>query len=143
MKIEQLSVFVENKAGRLANIATNLGEININIKAISLADTSEFGILRLVVSDPQRAKKMLRDRGFTVSLTEVLAVKIMDQPGELGRLLQMMEKNNLNIEYVYGLTESNKNHAVLIFGFDDLDKAMVVLSGENVTLISMEELVSV
>ncbi|RJP74861.1 MAG: amino acid-binding protein [Desulfobacteraceae bacterium] len=143
MKIEQLSVFVENKTGRLANIAVNLGEININIKAISLADTSEFGILRLVVSDPQRAKKMLRDRGFTVSLTEVLAVKIMDQPGELGRLLQMMEKNNLNIEYVYGLTESNKNHAVLIFGFDDLDKAMVVLSENNVTLISMEELVSI
>ncbi|MFH2067823.1 MAG: amino acid-binding protein [Pseudomonadota bacterium] len=143
MKIEQLSVFVENKTGRLANIATNLGEININIKAISLADTSEFGILRLVVSDPPRAKKMLRDRGFTVSLTEVLAVKIMDQPGELGRLLQMMEKNNLNIEYVYGLTESNKNNAVLIFGFDDLDKAMVVLSENHVTLISMEELVSI
>ena len=143
MKIEQLSIFIENKSGRLANIAVNLGEININIKAISLADTSEFGILRLVVSDPQHAKKILRDRGFTVSLTEVLAVKIMDKPGELGRLLQIMDKNNLNIEYVYGLTESNQNHAVLIFGFDDLDKAIHVLSNEKITLISMDELVSV
>jgi hypothetical protein len=142
MKIEQLSVFIENKAGQLANITTNLGEININIKAISLADTSEFGILRLVVSDPQRAKKILRDRGFTVSLTEVLAVKIPDKPGELGRLLQTIEKQSINIEYVYGLTESNKHHAVLIFGFDDLDKAVRVLSEENITLISMEELMS-
>jgi hypothetical protein len=142
MKIEQLAVFIENKAGRLANITTNLGEIGINIKAISLADTSEFGILRLVVDDPKHAKKILRDRGFTVSLTEVLAVKIPDQPGELGGLLQTIEKNNLNIEYVYGLTESNRNHAVLIFSFDDLDQAVRVLTDENVTLISMGELMS-
>ena len=140
MKIEQLSVFIENRAGRLANIAANLGEIDIDIKAISLADTSEFGILRLVVSEPQKAKKVLRDRGFTVSLTEVVAIKIADRPGELGKLLQLIEQNSLNIEYVYGLTENNKDHAILIFSFDDLDRAVEVLQASHVSLISTREL---
>jgi len=143
MKIEQLSVFVENKFGRLANIALNLGETGINIRAMSLVDTSDFGILRLVVDDPKNARKMLRDRGFTVTLTEVLLVKIPDRPGELGKLLKIIEKNGLNIEYVYGLTQNYKNHAILIMRFDDLDKAIRIFDDEKVSLVKMEDIINV
>ena len=143
MKIEQLSVFVENKFGRLANIAVNLGETGINIRAMSLVDTSDFGILRLVVDDPKNANKMLRDRGFTVTLTEVIAVRIPDRPGELGKLLKIIEKNGLNIEYVYGLTQSYKNHAILIMRFDDLDNAIRIFDDEKISLVAMDDIITV
>jgi len=143
MKTEQLSVFVENKFGRLANIALNLGEAGINIKAMSLVDTSDFGILRLVVDNPKNARKVLKDRGFTVTLTEVILVKIPDRPGELGKLLKIIETNGLNIEYVYGLTQNYKNHAILIMRFDDLDKAIRIFNDEKISLVEMDDILNV
>jgi len=106
-------------------------------------DTSDFGILRLVVDDPKNAKKMLRDRGFNVKLTEVIAVRISDRPGELGKLLKIIEKNGLNIEYVYGLTQSHKNHAILIMRFDDLDKAIRIFDDEKISLVAMDDIITV
>lgn len=135
MKIEQLTIFIENKAGRLAAIAEALGDIHVNIRAMSLADTPNFGILRLIVNDIEKAKQRLKDRGFTVRLTEVIAVKIPDKPGELGRLLRIMEKADLNVEYIYGLSESSEDHAVLILRCDDLEQAIAALSAHGLELL--------
>ncbi len=141
MKIEQLNIFIENKAGRLAGIAETLGDIDVNIRAISLADTANFGILRLIVDDIERAKQQLKERGFTVRLTEVIAVKIADKPGELGRLLKIVETADLNIDYIYGLSEASKDHAVLLLRCDDLDRAIATLSSHSVELLDYQQVV--
>src|SRR6266581_5489302 len=99
MKVEQISVFIENKSGRLAEIARLLGEAGINIRALSLADTTDFGILRLIVNDAEKAKAVLKERGFTVSKTEVVAVEIPDRPGGLADLLQVLDEGGINVEY--------------------------------------------
>lgn len=135
MKIEQLTIFIENKAGRLATIAEALGDIQVNIRAMSLADTPNFGILRLIVSDIEKAKQRLKERGFTVRTTEVLAVKIPDQPGELGRLLRTMEAADLNVEYIYGLSQSNKDYAILILRCENLEKGIATLTSHGLELL--------
>lgn len=141
MKIEQLSVFLENRSGRLADIAETLGDIDVNIRAMSLADTSNFGILRLVVSDTEKARQVLKDRGFTVRATSVIAVKIADKPGSLGKLLEIIESSGLNVEYIYGLSDKSKDDAVLIMRFDDLDKAIESLLAANVRILNRNEIV--
>jgi len=141
VKIQQISVFLENRKGRLANIAATLGEINVNIRAMSLADTSNFGILRLIVDDTESARKVLKDRGFTVRLSQVIAVKIPDNPGSLGALLGIIESSGLNIEYVYGLSDRSNDDAVLIMGFDNLDEAIARLLSEGVSVLNREEIV--
>jgi hypothetical protein len=135
MKIKQLSVFVENKAGRLASIASALGEIGVNIRAMSLTDRSEFGVLRLVVDNTDKAKKLLKELGFAVRLSEVIAVEIPDRPGELGRLLRKCDESGLNLEYVYGFVQTDKKSAVLIFRFDDLDKAINAIQSHGLTIL--------
>lgn len=142
MKIEQIAVFLENKAGRLADIATTLGEIGVNIKAMSLADTSNFGIVRLIVDDTERARAVLKERGFTVRSTEVIASKIDDKPGELGRLLKLVEGAGLNVEYIYGLTDSAKDSAILIMRLDDLNRGIQVLRQNNVTLLDSDQILN-
>src|SRR5512133_1303085 len=99
MKVEQISIFIENKSGRLAEVSRILGEDNINIRALSLADTSDFGILRLIVNDCEKAKAVLKDKGFTVSKTEVVAVEVPDRPGGLSSILQTLDAVQINVEY--------------------------------------------
>lgn len=135
MKIQQLSIFLENRAGTLSRIANILGENQINIRAMSLADTSDFGVLRLIVGDTLAAKDMLKNLGFAVSVTEVLAVKIPDVPGALGKLLGVIEQAGLNVEYVYGYVEKVEGQAVLIFQFSDLSHAIEVLKAGNITVL--------
>ena len=136
MKIKQLSIFLENKAGRLAHIINTLGEVNINIRAISLADTSDFGILRLVVDDTQHARQRLKDRGFTVSITEVIAVEVQDKPGELGRILAIVEEAGLNVEYVYGPISNKGDNAILILRFEEIDKAIETMVSHGVRVLT-------
>ena len=136
MKIKQLSIFLENKAGRLAHIINTLGEVNINIRAISLADTSDFGILRLVVDDTQHARQRLKDRGFTVSITEVIAVEVQDKPGELGRILAIVEEAGLNVEYVYGPISNKGDSAILILRFEEIDKAIETMASHGVRVLT-------
>ena len=135
MKIQQLSIFLENRTGTLSRIATILGENQINIRAMSLADTSDFGVLRLIVGDTSQAKAILKNLGFAVSVTEVVAVRIADRPGALGQLLGVIEQAGLNVEYVYGYVEKIEGQAVLIFQFSDLDQAIEILQAGNITVL--------
>ena len=136
MKIKQVSVFLENRAGRLANIVSNLGDAGISIRAISLADTSNFGILRLIVDNTDAAVRLLKDRGFTVRVTDVIAVRVEDKPGSLGKILQIIENADLNLEYIYGLSDHLKDNAILIMRFDDMEKGVPELQNHSVECLS-------
>ncbi len=139
MKVEQISVFLENKAGRLAEVAQILGENGINIRALSLADTTDFGILRLIVNDRKKAKEVLKNAGFTVGITEVIAVEVDDQPGGLSKILKPLADNEINVEYMYAFVEKSRNKAVLIFKFENIDKAIEVLKANNITILEGEQ----
>lgn len=140
MKVEQISVFIENKSGRLAEIARLLGEAGINIRALSLADTNDFGILRLIVNDREKAKAVLKDKGFTVSKTEVVAVEVPDRPGGLSEILQVLDSESINVEYMYAFVERCGENAVIIFRFDVIEKAIAVLTGNNFNILEGEHL---
>ena len=135
MKVEQISVFLENKAGRLAEVADVLGKEGINIRALSLADTTDFGILRLIVNDREKAKKALKEAGFTVGITQVIAVEVEDKPGGLARILKLLADEGINVEYMYAFVERSSGNAVLIFKFEDLDQAIEVLQSHSVKVI--------
>jgi hypothetical protein len=142
MKVEQISIFIENKSGRLAEITRILGDAGINIRALSLADTSDFGILRLIVNDVETAKAVLKEKGFTVSKTEVVAVEVPDRPGGLSSLLQTLDTNKINVEYMYAFVERCGGNAVIIFRFDETDKAIATLNGSGFTILEGERLYS-
>ncbi len=142
MKVEQISVFIENKSGRLAEIARTLGEAGINIRALSLADTSDFGILRLIVNDREKAKTALKEKGFTVSKTEVVAVEVPDRPGGLYQILEKLENESINVEYMYAFVERCGENAVIIFRFDETDKAIKSLLGGGFNVLEGERLYS-
>lgn len=142
MRVEQISVFLENKAGRLFEVTRILAEAGINIRALSLADTSDFGILRLIVNDNNRAKEVLRQQGFTVGKTEVVAVEVTDQPGGLHRILEVLYKANVNVEYMYAFVHQSGSNAVIIFRFDNLDEALRILAENGVRVIEGKTLYS-
>ena len=142
MKVEQISIFIENKSGRLAEITRILGDAGINIRALSLADTSDFGILRLIVDNVETAKAVLKETGFTVSKTEVVAVEVPDRPGGLSSLLQTLDANQINVEYMYAFVERCGGNAVIIFRFDETDKAIESLRGSGFTILKGERLYS-
>ncbi|MGM0453067.1 MAG: ACT domain-containing protein [Thermodesulfobacteriota bacterium] len=139
MKIQQLSIFMENRSGRLAKITTALGRAGINIRAMSLADTSDFGILRLIVSDTGAAEQILKDHGFTLRLSEVLAVAIPDAPGALGNLLTLVEHAGLNVEYMYVFVEKKADQAILIFRFDDTERAIETFLENDVNVLEARQ----
>ncbi len=136
MKVEQISVFLENKAGRLAEVTRILGEGGINIRALSLADTSDFGILRLIVNDNEKAKKILKENGFTVGKTNVVAIEVEDRPGGLAKILDTLYRAGINVEYMYAFVQQSGENAVIIFRFDNLDEAIKVLQENGVTVIN-------
>ena len=138
MKVKQLSIFMENRAGRMAEIARQLGEARINIRALSLADTSDFGILRLIVSDVDKAMKILKDSGHTVSLTEVVAVEVPDSPGGLASVLEPLRDAGVNVEYMYAFVEKATDKAVVIFRFEDVDAAVKVLAKVKISVLPAE-----
>ncbi|MBN2721089.1 MAG: ACT domain-containing protein [Proteobacteria bacterium] len=138
MKVEQISVFMENKAGRLAQITRILGAAGVNILTLSLADTADFGILRLLVSDNDKAYEVLKEEGFTVGRNEVLAIEVPDRPGGLADFLEILRVNEINIEYMYAYRKGT--HAILIFRFDNIDKAINVLPKANFNVLTREKL---
>ena len=140
MKVEQISIFIENKSGRLAEITRILGEAGANIRALSLADTTDFGILRLIVNDVEKAKSVLKEKGFTVSKTEVVAVEVPDQPGGLSSILQVLDREKINVEYMYAFVERCGGNAVIIFRFDETDKAIAALTENGVAILEGERL---
>jgi hypothetical protein len=140
MKITQLSIFVENKPGRLAAPCRALAGAGINIRALSLADTQRYGILRMIVSDPGTAQKVLEQAGFMVKATEVVAVEVPDRPGGLAQILAALEDTSINIEYMYAFPFGRGENAVLIFRFDNPDAAIKQLQAAGVSMIMRKEL---
>lgn len=140
MKAEQISVFIENKSGRLAEVTRILGEAGVNIRALSLADTSDFGILRLIVNDRERAKTVLKENGFTVSKTEVVAVEVEDRPGGLYQILKKLDSESINVEYMYAFVERLSENAVIIFRFDETDRAIKSLVDSGFKVLEGEKL---
>jgi hypothetical protein len=138
MIIKQLSVFLENKSGRLHEVSTLLGQEGINMSAFSVADTSEFGILRLIVSDHEKALKVLRENSFSVSLTDVVCLNCPNQPGALARALQILSENEVAIEYLYAFSVGDSANVVL--KPDDLSKCIAVLTAHSVELVKASEL---
>jgi hypothetical protein len=140
MRVEQISVFLENKAGRLEEVTRVLSEAGVNIRALSLADTSDFGILRLIVTDNNKAKEALKQNGFTVAKTDVVAVEVEDRPGGLHRILNVLHRANVNVEYMYAFVQQSGNNAVIIFRFDNLDEAVRILMENGLTVIEGKKL---
>jgi hypothetical protein len=139
MKLRQLSFFLENKPGQLTEPCRLLGEAGINIRTLNLADTEEFGILRLIVSDWQNGARILQEAGYVVNVTEVVAVEVPDRPGGLAELLGVFDKTDINIEYMYAFTFGRGDTAVMIFRFDKPDAAIEQLqSAGNIVVGSTE-----
>ncbi|MCP4118545.1 MAG: ACT domain-containing protein [Desulfobacteraceae bacterium] len=139
MRAEQISIFLENKAGRLAEVTAILRDAGVNIRALSLADTTDFGILRLIVNDNQKAEKTLKSEGFTVGKTDVIAVEVDDNPGGLNNVLDPLTSEGVNVEYMYAFANPNRKNAIMIFRFDNIDKAIEILDRNNITVIKGED----
>ncbi|MFP5239341.1 MAG: ACT domain-containing protein [Acidobacteriota bacterium] len=135
MKVEQISIFLENRAGRLEEVTRILAENKISIRALSLADTSDFGILRLIVSDHEKAKKALKENGFTVGRTSVVAVEVDDQPGGLNAILQILSGGGVNVEYMYAFVQQSSKTAIIVFRFDKTDQAIELLQQKGLHII--------
>jgi hypothetical protein len=140
MKLQQLSLFLENRPGRLGAPLEAIAKAGINILTLSLADTAQFGILRLIVREWDKAKQVLEDAGWVVNLTEVVAVDVLDRPGGLAEVLAVLEGAGLNIEYMYAFSLRRGDKAILIFRFEDPDRAIRVLLDKGLHLVEGEEL---
>ncbi len=140
MKMKQLSLFLENQAGKLRFPCKVLAEAGIDILTLSLADTQQFGILRLIVDDWERAKKVLETAGSVVKVTEVVAVEVENRPGGLSRILEILDDAGINIEYMYAFTFGRGDRAVLIFRFEDSDGAVRILEAKGVTIVAQSDL---
>jgi hypothetical protein len=139
MKIKQISIFLENRSGRLAEVTKLLGDNGINIRALSLADTSDFGILRLIVNEPGKAYNLLKQAGFAAAETEVIAVEIPDKPGGIASVLEILNAENINVEYLYASLEKSRENAIVIFRFEELDKVIKILQENKVNILREEE----
>ena len=135
MKVEQISIFLENKPGGLEEVTRILKDAQINIRTLSLADTTDFGILRLIVNDVDKASSVLKEQGYRISRTTVVAVEVPDRPGGLHSILEVLSKNGINVEYLYAFVERSGENAVIIFRFDAPDKAIEVLQKNGMTVL--------
>ena len=140
MQIQQLSIFVENKSGRLAEITEILGQAGVDIRAISVADTSDFGILRLIVDKPKEAVEALRAANLTVSLTSVIAVGIDDKPGEFAKAMRVLADVEIGVEYMYAFISRDKGKAYVIIRTDKSARAAEVLTEKGVELLTADAL---
>ncbi|MBQ2802824.1 MAG: amino acid-binding protein [Lachnospiraceae bacterium] len=139
MYLKQLSVFIENREGRLEEVLDVLKQVNVNIVSLSLADTSDFGLLRLLVDKPQVGKNALSEKGFSAMLTDVLGIRLSHRVGQLQELLEVICKSSINIEYMYALSTGNDDASIVI-KTSDLEKAAEILKGTDVELVGASEL---
>ena len=142
MKVEQITIFLENKPGGLEKVTKILKDAQINIRTLAVADTSDFGIVRLIVNNVELATKVLKESGFTVSRTTVVAVEVPDRPGGLHSILEVLAKENINIAYMYAFVEKSGENAVMLFRFDQQDTAIDVLLKNGITVLPGEKLYS-
>ena len=140
MLIKQMSVFVENTTGRLAELTRILAEHGIDIKASTIADTVDFGILRCIVPNPEEATWILTEAGFTASITEVIAVSIEDKPGGFHKVLQILADNDIAVDYIYSAIQAKDDKAIIMIRVEEQEKAIRVLTSNGIKLFSMSEL---
>ena len=136
--IRQLSIFLENKSGRLQEVLEVLGHEKINITALTIADTTEYGIVRLLVSDPENGYKLLKARGYSVTLTDVLSLSVSHQAGSLAKMLKKFSDEKLSIEYMYAFSLGEK--AIVVLRTDNRPKALEIIEQNNFTLISEDDI---
>jgi hypothetical protein len=140
MYINQISIFLENRAGRVLDITEIFGQNAINIRALSLADTSDFGILRMIVDDSKKAADVLKKRGFIVKESKVVAVEVPDRPGGLASVLRVLAGKDINVEYMYAFFEQPQDKALLIFRFEDPDEAVKILKESGIEVSGKDKL---
>ncbi len=140
MKLTQISIFLENRKGRLYDVCSLLGKHKINIRALTVAESEQFGILRIVVDKPEETAALLKKNGFVASLTEIVAVEVADKPGGLAEILKVFSQSNINVEYMYGFVEKRSDKAMLVFRFDEPDKAIVLLKKKKIKVIGRKEM---
>ncbi len=140
MKVKQLSLFLENKPGTLSRPMQLLSKAKINILTLSVADAQHFGILRIIVRDWEKAKKLLEKNGCVVKVTDVTAIEVSDRPGGLADILLVLEKAGINLEYMYAFTLKRESKGMLVFRFDDPDSAIKVLQANSINVVDSIEL---
>ena len=140
MNITQISVFLENRKGRLADVCNLFGSNGVNIRALTIAETETFGVMRLVVDKPSEAMELLKNNGFTANLTNIVAVEVEDIPGGLAKILNVLSANQVNIEYMYGFIEKLCDKALMVFRFDNTEAAINILAENGVNFVSKEEI---
>lgn len=140
MKIKQLSIFLENRKGRMKNALDVLEKGGVNIRALSIADTSDFGILRLIVPEPVKTKKLMEDNNFIVKVGEVIAVRMPDHPGGLGEILGILDENNINLEYLYAFVEDKDEMAIVLLHPENIDAGIDVLKKGGAQIVSAEDI---
>ena len=140
MKIKQLSVFLENRSGRLLELCELLGKNKINIKALTIAESPEFGIVRMVVDKSDEATKILKANSFVANITDIVAVEVADVPGGLANILKVLNDNKINIEYMYGFVEQSRDKALMVFRFEDTDKAIATMEKNGIGIVGSRDL---
>jgi hypothetical protein len=140
MKLTQISVFLENRKGRLYEVCDTLGKNNINIRALTIAETESFGVLRIVVDKSDLAIQTLKKSGFVANITDVVAIEVGDKPGGLAAILKIFADNDVNVEYMYGFVEKFSDNALLVFRFEDVEKAQKILLEKNVKIVTRKEI---
>ncbi len=140
MQVQQLSVFVENKSGRLAEIAEIIAGAGADIRALTVADTSDFGILRLIVDKPQIAAQALREADMTVSITSVIMMGLSDQPGAFAQAMRTLAENHVSVEYMYAFVSKDSGRASVIIRTDEVERGIEVLRAGGVTILSQEDI---
>ncbi|MFB3765439.1 MAG: ACT domain-containing protein [Methanotrichaceae archaeon] len=139
-EIKQLSLFVENRPGRMAKVSKTLSDAGVNIRAMTIAEAGDFGVIRMVVDNPENGYKVLHDNGFTVSTTDVLAVEMKDTPGGLYEIVNTLGENNINVDYAYAFVTAKAQKAMLILRVDNIVKAREALNARGVKIATREEI---
>ena len=140
MFVKQVSIFVDNKKGSIAEVISILGESNINIKALSVADAADFGILRLIVDEPEKAYYVIKEKGYNVKIAETLGIEIKDEANELGKVLNYIKENDIEVTYIYSVVGYMSGHSVIILKTPNLDKTEELLVSFGVKIVNPSSL---
>ena len=140
MKITQISVFLENRKGRLYDVCSLLGKNSVNIRALTIAETESFGVLRIVVDKSDLAVKLLRENQFVANFTDVVAIEVPDEPGGLAAILKVFAENDVNVEYMYGFVEKFSDKALLVMRFEDTDFAQQILAKHDIRVVTEKDI---
>lgn len=138
--VKQISLFLENKKGRLAHVCRVLGDAGINIRALSIADTADFGVLRLIVNDPDKASSVLKEKGFVANITDVLAVEVSDSPGGLAGVLEKLDQAGVDVEYTYAFIGTTSKEAIVIIRVENPQEALSIIEKSGVNIVRGEKI---